>query len=128
MITSELRNIVLELIDNRITTKDLEDWLVPRLPLFLSSPDSADADVVSAIELCLAEIDAGIKTEEVFREFMVKVLQEQTAVLTLWSTNANQVIPVTGINESSSTNQTMPFSPIYKSDRSIVYSSSIVGN
>jgi hypothetical protein len=79
MISSELYNKVIEVIDNQIDIKQLEEWLVPRLPIFLAEPDSAD--VVAAIELGLAEMSDGIRTKEEFSELLLDTIQEQGAIL-----------------------------------------------
>jgi len=50
-------------IQRRITLWDLESWLVPRLPIYLENPESAVGQVASAIELCLAELQAGLRSE-----------------------------------------------------------------
>ena len=51
MLSSDLRDKVLQFVETSITTSQLEEWLVPRLPLFLRTPDTVDANVVAAIEL-----------------------------------------------------------------------------
>ncbi len=70
MISSELRIMVLQYINSEISFEQLEEWIVPRLPVFLSDPNSVDADIVSAIELGLAEISDGLRNEEEFRELL----------------------------------------------------------
>lgn len=96
----------------------LEEWLVPKMPTFLKYPESADADVVSAVELGLAEMAAGIRTEENFREFLKQVLQEQTAVLTFFPSSLSQRGQLT---ESFSSNQTFdnPASIIFNPSKPI---------
>lgn len=79
MISSELYTKVVEVIDNQIDIKQLEEWLVPRLPTFLSDPDSAD--VVAAIELGLAEMSDGIRTREELSELLLDTIQEQGTIL-----------------------------------------------
>jgi len=90
MISSELREKVLQYIETTISKEQLEEWLVPKLPTFLKYPESADADVVSAVELGLAEMGTGIRTEENFREFIKQVIQEQTVVLTFFPSSLSQ--------------------------------------
>ena len=81
MLSLELKDKVLQYIDSSITLEQLEDWLVPRLPIFLRKSEAADADVVAAIELGLAEISNEIRTELEFRSLLTKALRGQTAVL-----------------------------------------------
>jgi hypothetical protein len=81
MLSLELKDKVLQYVDSKISLEQLEDWLVPRLPIFLRTPETADADVVAAIELGLAEISNETKTELEFRSLLRKALQGQTAVL-----------------------------------------------
>ena len=54
---------VQDYVDRRITLHELESWLVHRLPVYLSNPNSAAAELVGVIELGLAEIQAGIRSE-----------------------------------------------------------------
>lgn len=56
MLSYELREQVILAIDEAITLAELEEWIVPRLPLFLERPDSDDAEMIAAIEMALAEV------------------------------------------------------------------------
>jgi hypothetical protein len=105
MISSNLREKILQYIELDISKTQLEEWFVPRLPVFLRYPESADADVVSAVELGLAEMTAGIRTEDNFRKFLRRVIQEQTAVATFFPPAPNSNV------ESTSSNQTYDDSP-----------------
>ena len=58
--------------EHRITLQELESWLVPRLPIFLSNPDSDVARLIGAVELCLAEFQAGIRTERGIRIYLTR--------------------------------------------------------
>lgn len=57
-------------VDRRITLHELESWLVNRLPTYLLNPNSAVAELVGVIELGLAEIQAGIRSERSFRKLL----------------------------------------------------------
>jgi hypothetical protein len=61
---------VQDYVDRRITLHELESWLVNRLPTYLSNPNSAAAELVGVIELGLAEIQAGIRSERSFRKLL----------------------------------------------------------
>ena len=54
-------------LEETISLRDLEDWLVPRLPLLFSLPKSSMTDLISTIELGLAEMSSGTLSEEEFR-------------------------------------------------------------
>jgi len=107
MISLELRNKVYQFVDGAISATQLEEWMVARLRLFLESVESADADVVAAIELGLAEMSDGIRTEAQLRQFMKQVLREHAAASVFLgadtrdeTTSANRtsalVLPVVG--------------------------------
>ena len=53
---------------------ELESWLVSMLPIYLSNPTSEAAELVSVIELGLAEINADIRTERSLRLLLRKHL------------------------------------------------------
>lgn len=80
MISLELNEKVRDYLDEEISIQELEEWLVPREPIFLSQPDSEDEDIISAIELGLAEIDTEIRTEEEFRNFLSDVLRKYLVI------------------------------------------------
>ena len=101
MISSDLKEKVLEFADSRITASQLEEWLVPRLPFFLRSPDSADADVVAAIELGLAEISAKIRTEAELRDDLMSVVRTHSEAAPFYRATMSTD------TESGSANQTL---------------------
>ena len=61
---------VQDYVDRRITLHELESWLVNRLPIYLSNPKTAAAELVGVIELGLAEIQAGIRSERSLRKLL----------------------------------------------------------
>ena len=63
---------VTDYIEHNLTLRQLESWLVPMLPTFVSSPDSEVALIAGRIELGLAEINAGIISERSFRRQLKK--------------------------------------------------------
>lgn len=79
MVSPELRDKVSQFVDCEITAVQLEEWVVPRLRLFLHSPETADEDVIAAIALGLVEMSDGIRTEDEFRNLMRQVLLEHAA-------------------------------------------------
>lgn len=60
---SELTVKVEDYLQRRLSLKDLESWLAARLPLVLVSTDDQVAQLAAAVELFLAEVNAGIRTE-----------------------------------------------------------------
>src|SRR3972149_5242112 len=100
MLSSDLRDKVLQFVESSINMGQLEEWLVPRLSFFLRTPDTVDADVVAAIELGLAEVSSGIKTKDEFRDYLKNVLRENSAISTFFPANLSQR------TESGSANRT----------------------
>ncbi len=63
MLSSDLILMTKKYLDGQIELGQLEEWLVPLVPLYASDPTSDDADLVATIELGLAEISDGISTQ-----------------------------------------------------------------
>jgi hypothetical protein len=78
MLSYELRDEILRYVEANVTLEKLEEWLVPRLHTLLIDPNSPDSDLVAAIELGLAEINDGIRTENEFRELLLDALRDHT--------------------------------------------------
>lgn len=89
MISNVLRNKVLDLNEKKITVEELEEWIVPHLPMFISDPDSGDADLAAAIELGLAELASDIRTYENFVGYLLRVMQDNTVVYTVYPTTTS---------------------------------------
>lgn len=64
----EIYSKVSEYLARHITLRELESWLVPRLPICLANPDSAVGRLAGVVELCLAELQAGIIAERSVRK------------------------------------------------------------
>lgn len=90
MLSSELRERVLQYVDSLMPMSGLEEWLVPRLPLYLEFPDTADADVAAAIELGMAEVSSGIRTQDELRSYLLDVLREHSAVVAFFPSGRDQ--------------------------------------
>lgn len=67
---SELLSQIELYLDQRITLEQLEDWLAPRSPGLLLSPDSDVGELVGTVELGLAEMSIGAISEEEFRALL----------------------------------------------------------
>ena len=57
--------------------EDLETWLVACLPILLDSPSSAVGQLAGAVELLLAEMQAGIRTERSLRGALRRFISAQ---------------------------------------------------
>lgn len=64
----EIYSKVSEYLARHIALRDLESWLVPRLPVYLENPNSAVGELAGVVELCLAELQAGIIAERSVRK------------------------------------------------------------
>jgi hypothetical protein len=74
MVSSDLKTKVQEFVAGEISVRQLEDWIVPRLPYFLKSLESDDSDLVAAIELSLAELSDSIRSLEEVRRYLSETL------------------------------------------------------
>jgi len=66
----EIFAVLNDYLERRITLWDLESWLIPRLPLYLQNPDSTAARLAGTIELCLSELQGGIRTERGIKKLL----------------------------------------------------------
>ena len=81
MLSYDLREKVLAYAEGRITVEELEDWLVPRLPMYLTPEPSDDARLASVVELGLAELGDGLTTEgELRASLLARVCEERTVL------------------------------------------------
>jgi hypothetical protein len=72
----ELRDRIFQFVYGEIGLHDLEEWLVPNTPELITDPDSADAGLVAAVELALAEYSDGIRDENSVKNYIRAALQE----------------------------------------------------
>lgn len=80
MLDHQLLNIVDQYIQKTINLEDLENWLVPRLPLFFKAPYSEASEMVAEIEVALADMSEQRLTEGEFRA-LLKNLGEQVQIV-----------------------------------------------
>lgn len=74
-----------EYLNGRISLPELEEWLAPYVLDILSSPDSELAYDVSTVELCLAEIDDGLRSARSAKSFIRKhLLSPLVRTPTIW--------------------------------------------
>ena len=67
MFTSELFDVVDQYLERIISLQELENWVVPRLPIFFKLPYFGGEELITEIEMGLAEIGDKTLTEEAFR-------------------------------------------------------------
>lgn len=80
MLSSTLRQMIVEYLSAEISLTDLEERLVSELPALIENPDSSDADAVAAIELCLAEWADGIRDESEVRSLLRELIEAHETV------------------------------------------------
>ena len=76
-ISIELYSKLKDFVEDRMTLAELEDWLAPRLQDFLGMPVGPKgtkdiAYTASTVELCLAEVDCGIRTDQEMKSFLAE--------------------------------------------------------
>lgn len=83
--TPDIFGKVSDYLEYRITLEQLEDWLVRNLGLFLSPPSKEAPDDASelagTIELGLAEMSKGHRTEEEFRALVGEFIRSHDFIL-----------------------------------------------
>lgn len=68
----ELYSRLRDYLDGRISPRDLEDWLAPRFGLVASMTDTDLNRTAATIELCIADVQAGVRTERSAKMFLRK--------------------------------------------------------
>lgn len=99
--TSELLSVIDQYVEGAITLEQLEDWLVARLvTLFrlpLSEPQATE--LVAAVELGLAEMSTGTRTEDEFRS-LLRALLQRSQIIPLSYPAESPVTRATSSNET----------------------------
>lgn len=67
-----------EYVHSQITLRELEEFIVPRLPALLTLPPSTVTDLTDIVEMGLAEIGDGVETEEGLKAKLRSVLIFET--------------------------------------------------
>lgn len=82
MLTSELLSVIEQYVTGAIILEQLEDWLAPRWVLLFSLPpvEPEATDLAAAVELGLAEISNGSRSEEEFRSMVMTLLQQSRTI------------------------------------------------
>lgn len=108
MLSYELKEQTLAYVEGRMGLAELEEWLVPRLPLFMSPGPSPDADLAATIELGLAELSAGITTEKELRRTLAALLNSEPTVIAFSSMGTGGSPTWTETRASNSTAELRP--------------------
>lgn len=66
----EIYSKIDDYVNHRLSLWELESWLVPRLPLFVTTPETPLGQLAAAVELCLAELQAGLRSERSIRTLL----------------------------------------------------------
>lgn len=66
-----------EYITKQITLSDLEFWLANMLPIYLINPDTSEANLAGSIELGLAEMKSGIRSERSLKIMLKKQIENK---------------------------------------------------
>ena len=74
--------------------RELEYWLVHMLPIYLLNPESKAASLCGLIELGLAEIQAGIRSERSFRNLLSQHILSDPIQLVSYPYNYSSTIAI----------------------------------
>ena len=74
-ITSGIYKKVVQYLNNEITLSQFEDWFLPNLGQILSLPSCPTLDLAGEIELGLAEMSSGHRTETEFSTMLRNVIE-----------------------------------------------------
>lgn len=106
----------------QITLWDLESWLIPRLPLYLQNPDSPAGRLAGTIELCLSELQGGIRTERSIKKLLSQQATPEPIYLKPYPehTIANEATSSTPVVEPTNFGWFGP-SPVWSTELQVVY-------
>jgi uncharacterized membrane protein len=78
MISSALREKIIDFVESQISLDQLEEWFVPRSLEFFRQPDSEDVIIAGAVELCIAEFSEQIRSIDECRAYLRQALSEHS--------------------------------------------------
>lgn len=81
----EIFSKVADYTQGRMSLQELESWLAPRLSMHMINLESEDARLAGLIELCLAELHDGIRTERGIKARLRRATQT-------WDRSRSQVV------------------------------------
>lgn len=91
MISSDLREKIIEYVESRISLEELETWLAPQLHGFLSDPYTSDSEVAADIELGLVDIANSVRSEEDLRQLLNEKLKEAPATRIIYEASGYEL-------------------------------------
>ena len=72
---TEIFSKTCDYLEGRMSLADLESLVASRLPAYVSDPESPAGQLAGLIELCLAELHDGLRTERSIKSRLVKAVQ-----------------------------------------------------
>ena len=76
----DILRIARDYVDGTISLDDVQEWLVPRLGIFLADPRSTASQLAGLFELGFADIAAGEADEDELRELVKECLRENETI------------------------------------------------
>lgn len=120
-IALELYSKVNDYVQHRASLWDLESWLVPRLPILASMPDSDAGRLAAAIELYMAELQARLRAERSVRSLLSRYIAANPIV---WAPYLETPSHHTTASATSTEPTTIPQwfdpSPVWSSEPQVV--------
>ena len=74
-ITSELYRRIIQYLNDEISLSQFEDWFLPSLGQILSLPDGPALDLADNIQLALAEMSSGDRTEAELKSIVISLME-----------------------------------------------------
>jgi len=103
-ITSELYEKVIEYVNDEISVTQFENWLLPNLGQILALPDCPPRDLAADIQLGLAEMSNGDRSEAELKDLIRELIEHSDIVIcepTPYSVSAGTTNPSPVIADGS---------------------------
>jgi hypothetical protein len=103
-ITSELYKKIIQYLNDEISVTQFEDWFLPNFGLILSLPVCPPRDLAGDIQLALAEMSNGDRTEAELKALIKDLIESSDIVIcasTPYSVSAGTTNPAPIIMDSS---------------------------
>lgn len=97
----ELLSQISDYLAEEITLEQLEDWLALQSPSLLHSPDTDVRNIAALLELGLAEMGIGERSEEEFRSLLREEVPVLPSLWRVWDFNLGVARPLETITGSS---------------------------
>lgn len=98
----DIFRITRDYLERRLSLDAVQEWLVPRLGIYLGDIGSTGADLAGVLELGFADVAAGEASEDELRNSLDAFIRENAVVrvhvgITLASTATNTFVPAPSI-------------------------------